>query len=207
MDELKQLQAAAYVLGDLENRDLLNFEEAIDQDSDLASFVGDLHEVSAALLRVAPNPRSGSHTLPVMNPSPDLFDRISAKLDARHHLESSVLEESNTEGMVVTDREGRIIWVNDAFTHMCGHELPDITGRKPGHFLQGPMTDPVASNSMRRAVKGGYGCIEELINYHKNGDPYWVRITITPVLDEQGQTSRFIALEKKLENRPIPVAA
>jgi len=205
MDELKQLQAAAYVLGDLENRDLLIFEEAIDQDSDLASFVGDLHEVSAALLRVAPNPRS-DHSLPTMEPSSSLFDRISAKLDSRNS-ESPVIEQATSEGMVVTDREGRIIWVNDAFTHMCGHELPDITGRKPGHFLQGPMTDPVASSSMRRAVKGGYGCVEELINYHKNGDPYWVRITITPVLDEKGQTSRFIALEKKLEDRPIPMAA
>jgi len=202
MDELKQLQAASYVLGDLESRDLLNFEESIEHNSELSELVSDLHEVSAALMRVSPVQPFRDETAPVRD---DLFDRIISTIDSRRN-SSGVLEESTTDGMVVTDREGKILWVNDQFTDLCGYDLTEVVGKKPGSFLQGQLTDREASTSMRRAVHGGYGCVEELINYHKNGDPYWVRISITPVLDDHGQTSKFIALEKKLEDRLIEAA-
>ncbi len=200
MDELKQLQAAAYVLGDLDPRDSLCFEESSDKNAELSHLVRDLHEVNAALVRVSP-------IIPLVRASDALFDRITAQLDARASANAGGLDDSVVEGTVVTDREGRIIWVNDQFTHLCGFTLSEIAGRKPGHFLQGALTDPEASDSMRRAVRRGHGCVEELINYHKNGDPYWVRIAITPVLDHQGETAQFIALETKLDDRPIPMAA
>lgn len=202
MDELKQLQAASYVMGDLESRELLNFEESIEHHPELSELVSDLHEVSTALLRVAPVQK-----VPEISDSAreDLFNRITSTIDQRDK-SGQILEESTTDGMVVTDREGKILWVNEEFTQLCGYDLTEVIGRKPGSFLQGQLTDRKASTSMRRAVHGGYGCVEELINYHKNGDPYWVRITITPVLDEHGQTSKFIALEKKLEERLIEAA-
>jgi len=212
MDELKQLQAAAYVLGDLEMRDTIAFEESIDRNEELARLVSDLHELSGALMRVAPAdsypPPPNSAAPQSIAPKPDfdaLFDKIVARLEAR--TPSVVVSKKVREGTVVTDREGRILWINDAFTAMCGYKLPEVIGKKPGHVLQGKLTDRTASENMRRAVRNGYGCVEELINYHKNGDPYWVRITITPVLDHTGQTAQFIALEEKLEDRPIPLVA
>jgi len=49
---------------------------------------------------------------------------------------------SRTENLVIiSDPEGRIEWVNEAFTRITGYTLQEVQGAKPGSFLQGPETD------------------------------------------------------------------
>jgi len=49
---------------------------------------------------------------------------------------------SRTENLVIiSDPEGRIEWVSEAFTRITGYTLQEVQGAKPGSFLQGPETD------------------------------------------------------------------
>jgi len=197
IDELKQLQAVDYAMDDLDPRTTAHFQQELDHNPPLVDLVRDLQTVAASLVRITPV-KSG------LQPSEGLLQRIEARLN--HH-EGVETHDEIEDGIVLTGLDGKIAWVNDAFTQMCGFELPEIIGKKPGTFLQGDLTNCEASDTMRRAVHGGYGCMQELINYHKNGEPYWVRITISPISDETGKTSRFVAIERKLKDRPMPVAA
>jgi PAS domain S-box-containing protein len=88
--------------------------------------------------------------------------------------------------------------VNAAFTAMCGYTQEELQGRKPGHLLQGPETDPAAVQRIRAALAARQACRETLVNYHKDGTRYRVQVAITPILDDGGDPLWFVAKERKL---------
>ena len=96
---------------------------------------------------------------------------------------------------VVTDPKGSIISVSIPFTEMCGYSFEEIRGRKPGDFLQGPLTEPEAVETLRQAILHEKSCQVELWNYHKNGNPYRVRIELHPVLFSNGRCAGYEAVE------------
>jgi methyl-accepting chemotaxis protein len=108
---------------------------------------------------------------------------------------------SNAESLVRSDAEGLVEWVNPAFTEMCGYTLDELRGKKLGPILQGEKTDRETAERMRQAVHAHQPCCETILNYHKDGRPYWVQIAITPVFDETGQPILMIARENELPER------
>ena len=102
------------------------------------------------------------------------------------------------EGFVITGLDGLVQWVNPAFTEMCGYILDELRGRKLGPILQGEKTDNVVAERMRQAVHEHRPCLERILNYHKDGSPYWVEIAITPIVDDAGQPRWLVAREREL---------
>lgn len=102
---------------------------------------------------------------------------------------------------VITDPQGRVEWINAAFADMCGYTLAELKGRKPGHLLQGPDTDPETVAELSRAIRQCRGVSVELINYRKNGDPYAVWITLNPLHDRSGQLVGYMAVERETSLR------
>jgi PAS domain S-box-containing protein len=107
----------------------------------------------------------------------------------------SVVASATDNMVVITDAAGCIEWVNHAFTARTQYELQEIIGRKPGHLLQGPDTSPAAIARLGQAVREGRSVREEVLNYDRHGQPYWVVINITPIAGESGQIERFIAVQ------------
>lgn len=103
--------------------------------------------------------------------------------------------------VVITDSIGRIEWVNESFERMTGFKSAEVIGRCPGHFLQGPETDPATVALMRTRIEAKQGFEVDLINYHRDGRRYWVRIEAQPVTDESGTTRNFIAIEQDVSAR------
>lgn len=99
---------------------------------------------------------------------------------------------------VETDAEGHIVAINPAFTGLCGYSFSEIRGKKPGSILQGPKTDPAQVAVVRQAVRQGEPCMVRLVNYHKNGVPYEVDISIEPIRNKDGELTGFRAVEHKL---------
>lgn len=97
--------------------------------------------------------------------------------------------------VVITDREGRVEWVNEGFVRITGYTLEEVRGKTPGSLLQGPASQPEEVAKMRSAVRAGRSVTAELINYHKDGNAYWVRIEIEPLLDDAGRLTGFMAIE------------
>jgi PAS domain S-box-containing protein len=103
--------------------------------------------------------------------------------------------------VVITDRDGRIEWVNQSFTRLTGYASGEVLGRTPGSVLQGPDSDQPTVAFMREKVWKAEGFKAELINYAKDGRRYWVEVEVQPVLDEMGEATNFIAIEQDVTER------
>ncbi|MCC6235242.1 MAG: PAS domain-containing protein, partial [Verrucomicrobiales bacterium] len=104
-------------------------------------------------------------------------------------------------GVVITNAEGGVVWVNEGFTRITGYTLEDIAGRRPGHLLQGPGTDPATVAYMHHQLALQRGFTTEILNYARNGRPYWVAIEVQPVRDERGTLTHFLAIETDITHR------
>ena len=113
----------------------------------------------------------------------------------------SVVASSTDNLVVITDPQGLIAWVNPAFEQRTGFLLAEVRGRKPGWFLQGPGTDAAAVNRLRRAIHLRQSISEELLNYTKAGEPYWITINLTPILDAEGRLERYISVQADTTER------
>ncbi len=104
-------------------------------------------------------------------------------------------------GVIITDAEGRIEWVNDAFTRTTGWRLEEVGGRKPSEFLQGPETDPETVRFMSEELHGGRGFTTKLINYRRSGEKFWFAIEVQPLFDETGTLTNFMAIQSDITER------
>lgn len=101
-----------------------------------------------------------------------------------------------SSAVVVADAEGRIEWINAGFTRLTGYTIDEIRGCKPGALLQGPGTDPATVQHIRACLARGEGFSGiEILNYHKDGRPYWVLLEVQPVRDADGRIVRFVSTE------------
>ena len=111
------------------------------------------------------------------------------------------LIETVSDAIVVTKAEGldrpgpEIVYVNPAFCSISGYDPVEVIGRSP-RILQGPGTDPRALGRIRSALDAKQPCREEVLNYTKQGAPYWLDIHIVPLRGEDGAVEFFAAIER-----------
>jgi PAS domain S-box-containing protein len=184
INELLQDQAAMFVSGAMTAGEREQFELILEFHGELREFVAELNEVGATLAMAHRNPACDP-------PSPGLKSRISGLIAGRP-------QSCTAEGLVVAGPDGLVQWVNPAFTEMCGYTLEELRGKKLGPILQGAATDRNTAERMRQAVHEHRPCRETILNYHKNGTPYWVEIAITPIFAGGPDPQWFIARECEL---------
>lgn len=100
-------------------------------------------------------------------------------------------------GVIITDAAGFIVWVNDGFTKISGYTLNEAIRVKPSQLMQGAGTDPDAIVYMRSCLAAGAPFQLELINYHKDGSPYWISLDVQPIR-EDGKVTNFIAIQRDI---------
>lgn len=104
--------------------------------------------------------------------------------------------------VVVTNRRREIRWVNQAFTKVTGWTLDEVKGRHPRSFLHGPRTSPNAVARLGRLLDAGAAVNDvEMLNYRKSGEPYWVNLSIRPIVDERGEVVEFISVQSDITER------
>jgi two-component system NtrC family sensor kinase len=113
----------------------------------------------------------------------------------------AIVAQKTQNGVIITDAEGCIEWVNEAFTRISGYVLAEIQGKKPGDVLQGPQTDPLTIAQLRSALDTGEPFNQEIYNYKKDGNGYWVALSIAPIYRETGELEGFIAVETDITDR------
>ncbi len=118
--------------------------------------------------------------------------------EAREIFAELALMGEHAEDMVVlTDAEGHVEWVNDAFVRTCGYTREELRGQKPGPLLQGPASDRAAIELLHAAFHSARPCECRIINYKKDGTPYPVFISVGPVYSG-GRLEGFLAVERDL---------
>lgn len=106
-----------------------------------------------------------------------------------------------SNGIILTDRAGRMEWVNDGFTRLSGYELPALKGRQPSEVLHGPETDPATVAEMRRAMAAGEAFDVDLRIYNSAGKAYWVNIICTPLRRTEGGIDGFVIIQNDITAR------
>ncbi len=94
----------------------------------------------------------------------------------------------------------RVVYVNEAFTAMTGFAPEDILGGSP-RLLQGPETDRGALDELRDALEAGRPTRVELLNYRRDGSPFWVELLISPMLDHCGAPTHFVSVQRETTAR------
>jgi PAS domain S-box-containing protein len=106
---------------------------------------------------------------------------------------------NNTDNAVVmTDAQGRVEWVNEAFTQITGYALEEMLGKTPGSILQGEKSDPEVVDYIHRQFRKGVGFGADMINYAKSGREYWVQFEVQPIRDEDDKITNWMAIERDI---------
>ena len=104
-------------------------------------------------------------------------------------------------GVVLTDTEWRVEWINEGFTRLFGFTLDEIKGRQPVDFMIGPETDRKALNAMAEAGAATRPFLGEILNYAKDGRKVWVELEIQPMYDEANVLIGFMGLQQDITER------
>lgn len=110
----------------------------------------------------------------------------------------SLIATKTKSGVSITDKSGYITWVNKAFEDTTGYHLAEIVGKKPGQFLQGPLTDVETTRKIAECIRAGKGIITSITNYTKNGEILYILLEIIPTFDESEELDGFIALQQDI---------
>ncbi len=111
-----------------------------------------------------------------------------------------------TEATPITEPGPRIVYLNKAFERITGYSQEETLGQSP-RFLQGSDTNRAELANIRTALAKREPVVAELINYHKSGHPYWIRISINPVTAADGQVTHFVAVEEDITDQKKSVDA
>ena len=114
-------------------------------------------------------------------------------------LQSAALEAA-ANGIMISDREGSVIWVNSAFTRLTGYEADDVIGKNP-RILKSNQQEPAFYQNLWETILSGKVWHSELVNRRANGNLYTEEMTISPVRQKQGEISHFIAIKQDVTER------
>ena len=107
----------------------------------------------------------------------------------------SLVANGTTNSVVITNAKGLIEYVNPGFEKMTGYTAEEVLGKKPGSILQGPHTNAATVAEIRQRLGERKPFYDEILNYRKNGEYYWISLAISPIFDDEGNIERFISIQ------------
>lgn len=114
------------------------------------------------------------------------------KMESKEKLFSEIFK-NNTVGVIVTDIEGNIEWINNMFTEITGYEIEEIAGQKPSILKSGKYETEYYSNMWNAILTAGKWQ-GEIFNKRKNGEIYQEWLSIIAIRDDKGNIERFVGM-------------
>jgi two-component system cell cycle sensor histidine kinase/response regulator CckA len=109
-------------------------------------------------------------------------------------LQTAALEAA-ANAIVITDRHGMIQWANPAFSTLTGYTLQEAIGKNPRELLRSGRHEREFYRKLWGTILSGNVWQGEMINRRKDGTLYLEEQTITPVRDEHGKITHFVAIK------------
>jgi len=101
---------------------------------------------------------------------------------------------------LITDREGKIEYINKAFEDITGYSFDEIKGKNP-RILKSGKTDKNVYKKLWETILEGKTWSGEWLNRKKNGSLYWEDVTISPTTNEKGEIVNFVAIKQDSTKR------
>ncbi len=114
-------------------------------------------------------------------------------------LQSAALQ-SAANAVVITDRDGNVTWVNPSYTRLTGYSFEEVIG-KSTRILKSGKQEPEFYKNLWDTILSGRMWNSELVNKRKDGSVYNEEMTITPVLNTQGEITHFVAIKQDVTER------
>lgn len=108
-----------------------------------------------------------------------------------------------SQGILITDPnqpDNPIVFASAGFERITGYRAEEAIGRN-SRFLQGKDTAPESLRELSAAIDEGRICSVEILNYHKDGTPFWNHLTVSPVLGPDGQIANFVGVQTDVTSR------
>lgn len=93
-----------------------------------------------------------------------------------------------------------IVYCNPTFSRITGYGAGEVLGRNC-RFLQGRETDRESVHYIRQCIARGVECTVELLNYRKDGTPFWNSLSVSPIRDEDGRITHFVGTQSDVSER------
>jgi PAS domain S-box-containing protein len=114
-----------------------------------------------------------------------LHERLSMMASVAEHTGSPVL---------VTDKDVRVVWCNEAFERDTGYSLNEVRGQRPGRWLRSPNADPVTVERVRDALRRRTDIDIELLHRYRDGRDRWVQVILSSQRDTEGRFCGYISV-------------
>ena len=121
------------------------------------------------------------------------------QVEQQLRVQSSALEAA-ANGIILTDKAGKILFANKAYCAMTGHDLEEIPGQTTS-FIESDKCEADFSQELWKTILAGRVWHGELINRRKDGTLYNEEMTITPLRESNGEISHFIAVKQDITKR------
>ena len=129
--------------------------------------------------------------------SRDITD--AKRAEEQMHLQFSALTAA-ANGIFITDRAGKIEWVNPAFTRLTGYRAEEVIGGNP-RALKSGQHPPAFYANLWATITAGNVWHGEVVNKRKDGQLYTEDMTITPVRGTDGEIAHFVAIKQDVTER------
>jgi PAS domain S-box-containing protein len=127
----------------------------------------------------------------------DITDRVESG-DRLRKLSRAVEQSSSL--LLITDTEGVIEYVNPKFSQTTGYSLEEVIGKTPA-ILRPDDADPKAFEEMWKTILAGNEWQGEFRNLKKSGEPYWVITSVSPIRNDEGTITHFVAVQEDITER------
>ncbi|WJG08150.1 methyl-accepting chemotaxis protein [Aliiglaciecola sp. LCG003] len=114
---------------------------------------------------------------------------------------------STRASCLITDTKGNLVYVNPGFEKLTKYTAAEALGKKPGKMLQGKHTDKETVNRISQKLKAREPFYEEILNYTKDGEPYWIVLSVNPTFDENRQHTGFVGVSSDIRETKQQVLA
>ncbi|MBA9077138.1 PAS domain S-box protein [Rufibacter quisquiliarum] len=135
------------------------------------------------------------------------FEDVTEQVVSRQELEKLSLVASKTNNCVMlVDKDWRIEWVNEGFSRLFGYRVEEVKGKRPSQVLHNAKTDTSSYEKLWGKLMKGEDIFFEILNVTKGGEEVWMTVDITPVVNEEGEVYRYIAVQTditKLKNSEL----
>jgi len=133
------------------------------------------------------------------------FDGLLEDVSAQKEAEKEILKLSTAitqspASVIITDLDGNIEYVNPKFNEVTGYSTEEVIGKNP-RILKTEFTTSEDYKELWETISSGNTWTGEFLNKRKDGTNYWEHASISPIIDDNGNTIKYLAIKEDVTKR------